>query len=110
MRRYKYGMKDMKYLKIIIGLGLIPLGVFAGSFISLGGGSAAILGGIVGGILCCILFWSSAPHWQGFASLEELYMDNSDKKKEAIDNTVRSMREAQIEDDLRIRGGQGPYF
>jgi hypothetical protein len=99
----------MKYLKVIVGLGLIPLGVFAGSFISLGGGNGAILGGIVGVILCCMLFWSSWPHWSGSASLDELYMDNSDKKKEAIDNTVRSMREIHIDDELRIRG-QGPYF
>jgi hypothetical protein len=99
----------MKYLKVIVGLGLIPLGVFVGSFISLGGGSAVILGGIVGVILCCILFWSSATHWPGSASREELYMDNSDKQKQAIDNTVRNMREVQIEDDLRIRG-QGPYY
>ena len=97
----------MKYLKVIVGLGLIPLGVFVGSFISLGGGSAVILGGIVGVILCCMLFWSSWSHWPGSASLDELYMDNSDKKKQAIDNTVRSMREAQIEDDLRYRGLQG---
>ena len=97
----------MKYLKVIVGLGLIPLCVFAGSFISLGGGNGAILGGIVGVILCCILFWSSAPHWRGFAGLDELYTDNSDKKKQEIDNTVRSMREAQIEDDLRYRGLQG---
>ena len=94
----------MKYLKVIVGLGLIPLGVFAGSFISLGGGSAVILGGIVGVILCCMLFWSSWPQWQGSASLDELYMDNSDKKKQATDEMVRSMRETQIEDDLRIRG------
>jgi hypothetical protein len=94
----------MKYLKVIVGLGLIPLGFFAGSFISIGVGSAAILGGILGLILCCMLFWSSWPHWQGSASLDELYMDNSDKKKQAIDNTVRRMREVQIEDELRIRG------
>ena len=97
----------MKYLKVIVGLGLIPLGVFVGSFISLGGGNGALLGGILGVILCCILFWSSWPHWLGSASLDELYLDNSDKKKEAIDNTVRSMREAQTEDDLRYRGLQG---
>ena len=93
----------MKYLKIIVGVGLIPLGVFAGSFISLGGGSGVILGGIVGVILCCMLFWSSWIHCPGSANLDELYMDNSDKKKQAIDNTVRSMRETQIEDDLRFR-------
>ena len=94
----------MKYLKVIVGLGFIPLGVFAGSFIRVGGGSATILGGILGLILCCMLFWSSWPNWPGSVSLDELYTDNSDKKKQAIDNTVRTMREAQIEDDLRIRG------
>lgn len=99
----------MKYLKVIVGLGLIPLGVFAGGFINIGGGNAVILGGIVGVSLCCMLFWSSWLHWPGSASLDELYMDNSDKKKQAIDTTVRSMREVQIEDELRIRG-QGPHF
>ena len=32
----------MKYLKIIVGLGLNPLGVFAGSFIRLGNGSGLL--------------------------------------------------------------------
>lgn len=95
----------MKYLKVFAGVGLIPLGVLVGSFISLGGGSGALLGGIVGVILCCMLFWSSWLwlHWPGSANLDELYQDNSDKKIQAINNTVRSMREAQIEDDLRYR-------
>ena len=91
----------MKYLKVIVGLGLIPLGIFVGGFIHFGGGSAAILGGILGLILCCMLFWSS---WPGSANLDELYLDNSDKKKQEINNTVRRMRETQIEDDLRSRG------
>ena len=99
----------MKYLKVIVGLGLIPLGIFAGSFIRLGGGSAVILGGIVGVILCCMLFWSSWLHWPGSASLDELYLDNSDNKKQAIDNAVRSMREVQIEDELRLRGQGLPF-
>jgi hypothetical protein len=75
----------MKYLKVIVGLGLIPLGVFAGSFIRLGGGNGAILGGILGVILCCILFWSSAPHWPGSASLDELYIDNKQRQEETGD-------------------------
>jgi hypothetical protein len=96
----------MKYLKVIVGLGLIPLGVFVGSFISLGAGNGALQGGILGVILCCMLFWSSWLHWPGSASLDELYQDNSEKQKQARDDTVRSMREAQIEDDLRYRGLQ----
>jgi len=97
----------MKYLKVIVGLGLIPLCVFLGSFISLGGGNGAILGGILGVILCCMLFWSSWLHWPGSASLEELYQDDSLKQKQAIDETVKKMREAQIEDEIRYRGLQG---
>lgn len=96
----------MKYLKVIGGLGLIPLGVFVGSFIPLGEGNAALLGGMLGVILCCLLFWSAWPHWPGSASLDELYQDNSDKQKQAIDETVRRMREAQIDDNLRYRGLQ----
>lgn len=97
----------MQYQKVIIRLGLIPLGVFIGSHISLGGGSAAILGGILGGILCCILFWSSWIHWPGSASLDELYQDDSEKQKQALDETVSKMREVQIEDEIRYKGLQG---
>ena len=69
----------MKYLKVIVGLVIIPLGVFAGSFISLGSGNGALLGGFVGVILCCILFWSSWLHWPGSANLDELYQDTIDR-------------------------------
>ena len=94
----------MKYLKVIIGLGLIPLGIFIGSFIHLGGGNGAILGCILGILLYCILCWSAWPRWLGITNLDELYMDNSDKKRQAIDEKLRSMREAQISDDLRAQG------
>jgi hypothetical protein len=97
----------MKYLKVIVGLVLIPLCVFVGSFISIGEGNGAVLGGILGVILCCILFWSFWPHLPGSASQDELYLDNSYKKQQEIDDTVRKMREAQIEDDLRYRGLHG---
>ena len=92
----------MKYLKVIVGVGLIPLGIYVGSFISLGSGNAAILGGIAGVILCCMLFFSSWLPWPGSANLDELYMDTSDKHKKDIDNMVRSMRETQIEDHIRM--------
>ena len=91
----------MKYLKAIVGLGLLPLGAFAGSFINIGGGNGAILGSILGVILCCVLFWS---HWPGSARLDELYHNNSDKKKQAIDTTMKNIREAHIEEELRYRG------
>lgn len=95
----------MKYVKVIVGLGLIPLGAFVGSFISLGGGNGSILGGIAGLILCCILFFSSWPHYSRSANLDELYMDNSDKQKQATDEMIQRMREVQINDELRTRDG-----
>jgi hypothetical protein len=91
----------MKYLKVMVGLGLIPLGVFAGSFISFGVGNGAILGGILGGILGCFLFWST-PNWPGSARRGEHYrLNNADKQ--AIDNAVKSAQEAHIEDVIRKR-------
>jgi hypothetical protein len=97
----------MKYVKVIAGLGLIPLGAFVGSFISRGGGNGAIIGGIAGLILCCILFFSFWPHYSRSANLDEFYMDNSDKQKQATDEMVQRMREAKINDELRMRGGGG---
>ncbi|GHO90933.1 hypothetical protein KSF_009810 [Reticulibacter mediterranei] len=49
----------MKYLKILVGLGLIPLGAFAGSHVIIADGTGAALGGLPGGILYCLLFWSA---------------------------------------------------
>ena len=89
----------MKYIKLIFGLGLIPLGVFIGSYISIGAGNAAILGGIFGGILCCILFWSGS-HWSGSYSLDEQHQVNNNVNKQAIDNTLRSVQEAHIEGQI----------
>ena len=86
----------MKYLKVIVGLGLLPLGVFVGSYIHIGGGNGAILGGILGGILCCILFWGSY-------SLDEQYQRSNNVNKQAIDQTVRSVQEAHLEDQIRSR-------
>ena len=94
----------MKYIKVIVGLVLIPLGIFVGSYISLGGGNGAILGGILGGILCCMLFWSSGPHWSSSNSLDEQYQVHNNVDKQAIDNTIRSMKEAQLEDQIRYKG------
>src|SRR5947209_20260172 len=83
-KRYaiKQGDASMKYIKIIVGLGLIALGAFIGSHISIGGGSAALLGGIAGAILYCVLdwfasrrhirFWPSSSHLKiGRASCRE---------------------------------------
>jgi len=94
----------MKYLKVIVGLGLMPLGVFAGSFIRLGGGNGAIIGGILGGLRCCKKLRSSGPHWSSSNSLDEQYQVHKNVDKQALDNTTRSVQEAQLEDQIRYKG------
>jgi hypothetical protein len=89
----------MKYMKVIVGLALIPLGVLIGSFISIGGGSVAIFGGILGGILCYILLYRL--HWRGSDSLNEQYQLNN-VDEQSIENTVRSVNEAHIEDEIHF--------
>lgn len=86
----------MRYIKIIIGLGLIPLGVFAGSYVIFDGGNGAFLGGILGGILCCLLFWS-------VPSLDEQHRIINNVDKEALDKAARSFREAKMEEQTLYR-------
>ena len=61
MEQLSEGTK-MRRLKIVIGLALIPLGVLLGSFLPLGGGSAAIIGGLVGLVLCCVFLSLPTKH------------------------------------------------
>ena len=84
-------------MKIIVALGLIPLGVFLGSYIVFDGGNGSVLGGILGGILCCLLFWS-------VPSLDEQHQIKNNVNKEALDKTARSFREAQAEEQTLYRG------
>ena len=97
----------MQHIKVIAGLGLIPFGVFIGSFISIGGGSGAILGGILGGILYCILWF--VPHWPGSDRLDEQAQVNN-VDKQWIDNAVKGVQQAYIEEELRLRGSRTSGF
>lgn len=90
----------MKYMKVIAGLGLIPFGVFIGSFISIGAGNGAILGGMLGGILYCILWF--VPYWPGSDRLDEQDMVNNGDKQ-WIDNSARGVQQAHCENEIRWR-------
>lgn len=89
----------MKYLKITLGIGLIPLGIFVGSFIPIGEGSGAIIGGILGAILCCMLFWSG-PSWANTSDLDERHQVNCNMDQRIIDATIRSVERAKIENEI----------
>ncbi len=45
----------MRYAKIGLGVGVFVLCVVAGAFIPIGGGSAVVIGGVVGLILCYLV-------------------------------------------------------
>lgn len=87
----------MKYLKILVGLGLIPLGAFAGSYVAIADGTGVVLGGIVGGILCCLLFWS-------VPSLEQQQQIRHNVDEKALDQAATRFREAQNEELTYYRG------
>lgn len=55
----------MRYAKSILGLGVFVLCVVVGAFIPIGGGSAIVIGCLVGMILCYLVlsqkrFWSNS--------------------------------------------------
>ncbi len=104
-RHNKQGKKSMKYVKVIVGLGLIPLGVFVGSYITIGAGNGTIIGGIIGGFLWCVINWSGPKGNNGFwphtYSPDEQHQVNNNVNKQGIDNTVRSVEQAHIEDQIR---------
>jgi len=95
----------MKYIKIIVGLGLIALGAFIGSHISIGGGSAALLGGIAGAILYCVLDWfASRRHirfWPSSSHLNEQFQVNNGVDQ-PIDAVAGKLKEMSQEEFFRL--------
>lgn len=87
----------MKYLKILVGLGLVPLGAFAGSYVIIADGTGVVLGTVVGGILCCLLFWAGP-------SLEEQHQISHNVDKKTLDQAATRFREAQNEELILYRG------
>jgi hypothetical protein len=60
----------MRYAKIALGLGVLVVCVVVGAFIPIGGGSAVLIGGVVGLVLCYLVlyqkrFWSNASGASG---------------------------------------------
>ena len=82
----------MKYIRVIVGLGLIPLGVFVGSHIRFGDGNGVVIGFLIGFVLCCMINWLGSRVkrrlWSGSASLDEQHQD-----KQATDATARTVDE-----------------
>jgi hypothetical protein len=50
----------MKYIKVIVGLGLIPLGVFVGSYINIGGATEQFSAVFL--VVPCVAFYSGLDH------------------------------------------------
>ena len=97
----------MKTLKVIVSLGIIPLCVYIGSFISLGGGNGAILGGILGCILFGILWFR--PRRSSSDGLDMQYQPGY-TEKQGIEDAVRRVHQAHIEEEIRMRGSRTTGF
>ena len=85
----------MKYIRVIVSLGLIPLGVFIGSLFRFGDGNGVVVGFLIGFVLCCMINWLGSRvkrgMWSGSASLDEQHQD-----KQAIDATARNVNEVLV--------------
>ncbi len=96
----------MKFIKVMVGLGLIPLCIFIGGYIPIGDGNAAIIGGIIGCILCFIVISYGSrgkrAFWTRSNSLEEQHQVNNNVNKQAIDNTLRGVQEAHLLDEMLL--------
>ncbi len=97
----------MKYVQVIFFLGLIALGVFVGSYISLGGGNGALLGGILGVLLYCLINWFGS-RWSGSRGKSGFLPDS----QEAIENTagLNSAQQALLEEQSYLKQRPGNSF
>jgi hypothetical protein len=85
--------QTMRYAKIALGLGVFVVCVVVGAFIPIGGGSAVLIGGVVGLVLCYLVlsqkrFWSSASGASG------------DVDEQALRQKTLGMQEAHAYDSI----------
>ena len=107
----------MKHLKFMVALGLIALGVFSGSYLGLIDGSGvfggAILGGILGGLLYCMIkaFGSRGKSglWPASSRLGEEHWANNSGNTEVRDNMARRVQEGILEEQMRNKGSLHPF-
>ena len=84
----------MRYAKISLGLGLFVVCVIVGALIPIGGGSAILIGGVVGLLLC---YWalSQKRFWSTSSG------PGGDVDQKAIAEKTADIRETHIVDQMR---------
>lgn len=97
----------MRLIKLLIGLGFIVAGFIIGGLIPIGRGNAAIIGGLVGIVACCLLidYKKKLPTTY---TLTQSHQDNDGINEQAIENATLQAREAAIRDG-QIRGERMPF-
>jgi hypothetical protein len=86
----------MRYAKAILGLGLFVLCVVVGAFIPIGGGSAIVIGGLVGLVLCYLVL--SQKRFLSASSGADEGRGEVDQK--AIQQKSQSIQEAHTNDAI----------
>jgi hypothetical protein len=89
----------MKHLRVILGLALIPLCAWLGSFVPIGTGSGTLLGLVVG-IALSFLFLTYGPGRKKSQLPTSYYLThqhevNGGVNQQAIENATLSAREAE---------------
>jgi hypothetical protein len=88
----------MKQLRLILGLALIPLCAWLGSFVPIGAGSGTLIG-VVGGMALCCLLLAYGPGRNKSPLPTSYYLThqhdvNGGVNQQAIENATLSAREA----------------
>jgi hypothetical protein len=86
----------MRYAKIALGVGLFVVCVIVGAFIPIGSGSAVLIGGVVG-LLLCYLILSQKRFWSTASGARE---DGGEINQKAIQEKTPGVWEAHIADSI----------
>ncbi|HEU5367947.1 MAG TPA: hypothetical protein VFU69_05770 [Ktedonobacterales bacterium] len=92
----------MRYAKIALGLGVFAVCVVVGVFIPIGGGSAVLIGAVVGLVLCYLVL-SQKRFWSGTSGA------SGDVDERAISQKTLGMHEAHAYDSIVMDQLRDPH-
>ena len=87
----------MKHFRLIVGLVLIPIGAFLGSFVPIGTGSGIILGFVVG-IALSYLFLIYGPGHKKNQLPTSYYLNHDQHLNPQLDGLLHSRGERPVDD------------
>jgi hypothetical protein len=94
----------MRYLCIIIAVGIVALGALLGSIIRIGHGSGAVIGGFVGIVLGCLYVDAARKHsWHPLLRPSANDLPSSEINQKALKDGMLPAQQAHIVDDMEYQ-------